>query len=76
MNGDLVTSINWVTGVTNTNSVNLTPYDQSVSNDNIDPNNAELYVNAEFDEGDSNNKVSANSVVNYATSNNTIAYKH
>ena len=75
MDGDLVTSINWVESVTNVNSVALKPYDQSVSNDNIDPNNAELYVNAEFDEGDSNNKVSANSVVNYATSNNTIAYK-
>lgn len=75
MDGDLTTSINWVISVTNTSSVNLTPYDQSVSNDNLDPNNAELYVNAEFDEGDSNNKVSGNSVVNYATSNNTIAYK-
>ena len=75
MDGDLVTSINWVTSVTNVNSVNLKPYDQSVSNDNVNPNNAELYVNAEFDEGDSNNAVSANSVVNYATSNNTIAYK-
>lgn len=75
MDGDLVTSINWVTSVTNVNSVNLTPYDQSVSNDNLDPNNAELYVNAEFDEGDSNNRFSVNSVVNYATSNNTIAYK-
>lgn len=75
MDGDLVTSINWVTSVTNLDSVNLTPYDQSVSNDNLDPNNAELYVNAEFDEGDSNNRVSGNSVVNYATSNNTIAYK-
>ena len=75
MNGDVVTSINWVTSVTNINSVNLTPYDQSVSNDNTDPNNAELYVNAEFDEEDSNNKFSGNSVVNYATSNNTIAYK-
>ena len=75
MDGDLVTSINWVTSVTNINSANLTPYDQSVSNDNVDPNNAELYVNAKFDEGDSNNAVSGNSVVNYATSNNTIAYK-
>ena len=75
MNGDLATSINWVTSVTNVNSVALNPYDQSVSNDNIDPNNAELYVNADFDEEDSNNVVSANSVVNYATSNNTIAYK-
>ncbi len=75
MDGDLVTSINWVTSVTNVDSVNLTPYDQSVNNDNIDPNNAELYVNAEFDEGDSNNKVSGNSVVNYATSNNTFVYK-
>ena len=75
MDGDLVTSINWVTSVTNVNSANLRPYDQSVSNDNLDPNNAELYVNADFDEGDSNNTVSANSVVNYATSNNTIAYK-
>ena len=75
MNGDLATSINWVTSVTNVNSVALKPYDQSVSNDNVNPNNAELYVNAEFDEGDSNNKVSGNSVVNYATSNNTIAYK-
>ena len=75
MNGDLITSINWVESVTNVNSVALRPYDQSVSNDNIDPNNAELYINAEFDEGDSNNKVSGNSVVNYATSNNTIAYK-
>ena len=75
MNGDLVTSINWVESVNNVNSVALKPYDQSVSNDNVNPNNAELYVNAEFDEGDSNNKVSGNSVVNYATSNNTIAYK-
>lgn len=75
MDSDLITSINWVESVTNVNSVALKPYDQSVSNDNIDPNNAELYVNAEFDEGDSNNAVSANSVVNYATSNNTIAYK-
>ena len=72
---DLTTPINWVTSVTNINSVNLTPYDQSVTNDNLDPNNAELYVNAEFDEGDSNNKVSGNSVVNYATSNNTFAYR-
>ena len=75
MDGDLATSINWVESVTNVNSVALKPYDQSVSNDNIDPNNAELYVNAEFNEGDSNNKVSGNSIVNYATSNNTIAYK-
>ena len=75
MDRDLVTSINWVTSVTNINSVALTPYDQSVSNDNIDPNNAEIYVNAEFDEGDNNNVVSVNSAVNYATSNNTIAYK-
>lgn len=75
MDGDLATSINWVTSVTNINSVNLTPYDQSVSNDYVNPNNAELYVNAEFDEGDSKNVVSGNSVVNYATSNNTIAYK-
>ena len=75
MDSDLVTSINWVTSVTNVNSVALTSYDQSVSNDYLDPNNAELYVNAEFDEQDSNNKVSGNSVVNYATSNNTIAYK-
>ncbi len=75
MNGDLVTSINWVTSVTNVNSVALKPYDQSVTNDNIDPNNAELYVSADFDEEDSNNVVSTNSVVNYATSNNTIAYK-
>lgn len=75
MDGDLVTSINWVTSVTNINSVALKPYDQSVTNDNINPNNAELYVNAEFDEGDGNNVVSGNSVVNYATSNNTIAYK-
>lgn len=75
MDGDLVTSINWVTSVTNINSVALKPYDQSVSNDYVNPNNAELYVNAEFDEGDSNNVVSGNSVVNYATSNNTIAYK-
>ena len=75
MDSDLVTSINWVTSVTNINSVALKPYDQSVSNDNLDPNNAELYVNADFDEGDSNNAVSGNSVVNYATSNNTIAYK-
>ena len=75
MDGDLVTSINWVTSVTNVNSVALTPYDQSVSNDYLDPNNAELYVNAEFDEGDSNNIVSANSVINYETSNNTITYK-
>ncbi len=75
MDGDLVTSINWVTSVTNVNSVALKPYDQSVSNDYIDPNNAELYVNADFDEGDSNNVVSGNSVVNYATSNNTFVYK-
>ena len=75
MDGDLVTSINWVTSVTNVNSVALTPYDQSVSNDYLDPNNAELYVNAEFDEEDSNNIVSANSVINYETSNNTITYK-
>ena len=75
MNGDLVTSINWVTSVTNKNSAALKPYDQSVTNDYLDPNNAELYVNAEFNEGDSNNAVSADSVVNYATSNNTIAYK-
>ena len=75
MDSDLTTSINWVESITNLNSVNLKPYDQSVSNDYTDPNNAELYVNAEFDEGDSNNQFSANSVVNYATSNNTIAYK-
>ena len=75
MDSDLTTSINWVKGITNLNSVNFTPYDQSVSNDNTNPNNAELYVNAEFDVGDSNNKFSGNSVVNYATSNNTITYK-
>ena len=75
MDSDLVTSINWVESITNTSSVALKPYSQDVTNDYTDPNNAELYVNAEFDEGDSNNKVSGNSVVNYATSNNTIAYK-
>lgn len=75
MDSDLVTSINWVTSITNKNSVALKPYDQSVSNDYLDPNNAELYVNADFDEGDSNNAFSANNVVNYATSDNTIAYK-
>ena len=75
MDSDLTTSINWVESITNTNSVNLRPYDQSVTNDYINPSKAELYVNAEFDEGDSNNKFSGNSFVNYATSNNTIAYK-
>ena len=75
MDSDLVTSINWVTSITNINSVALKPYDQSVTNDNLNPNNAELYVNAEFDEGDSNNAFSGNSVVNYATSNNTFIYK-
>lgn len=75
MNDDLTTSINWVESIASLNSVNLMPYSQDVSNDYIDPNNAELYVNADFDEGDSNNRFSANSVVNYATSNNTIAYK-
>lgn len=75
MDSDLVTSINWVESVNNVNSVALKPYDQSVTNDNLDPNNAELYVNADFDEEDSNNKVSGNSVVNYATSNNIITYK-
>ena len=75
MDSNLTTSINWVTSVTNKNSVALKPYNQSVSNVYTDPNNAELYVNANFNEGDSNNAVSGNSVVNYATSNNTIAYK-
>lgn len=75
MNDDLTTSINWVESIASLNSVNLMPYSQDVSNDYTDPNNAELYVNADFDEGDSNNRFSANSVVNYATSNNTIAYK-
>ena len=75
MNGDLTASINWVESITNKNSVALKPYSQDVTNDYTNPNNAELYVNADFDEGDSNNQFTANSVVNYATSNNTIAYK-
>ena len=75
MDSDLTASINWVESITSLNSVNLKPYNQSVSNDYTNPNNAELYVNADFDEGDSNNRFSGNSVVNYATSNNTIAYK-
>lgn len=75
MNDNLVTSINWVTSITNINSVALKPNNQSVTNDNLNPNNAELYVNAEFDQGNSNNAFSGNSVVNYATSNNTFTYK-
>ena len=75
MDSDLTKTINWVESITNIQSVNLKPYDQNVSNDYTNPNAAELYVNAEFDVENSNNQFSANSVVNYATSNNTITYK-
>ena len=75
INGDIIEDVNWVTGVTTVNSKNIAPYSQSVSIDNLDPNNAELYVNASFDEEDSNNAVNENSKVIYSDSGRKFTYK-
>ena len=75
INEDIVENVNWVTGVTTVNSKNIAPYSQQVSIDNLDPNNAELYVNATFDEGDSNNKVNEDSKVTYSNSERVFTYK-
>ena len=75
INGDITEDVNWVTGVTTVNSKTIVPYSQSVSIDNLDPNNAELYVNASFDEGDSNNAVNESSAVAYSNSGRAFTYK-
>ena len=75
MDSDLTTSINWVENVNNVNNKAFAPYEQSVNNDYIDPSNAELYVNANFDEGDALNSFTSNRTINYASSNNTFVYK-
>ena len=76
MDSDLTTSINWVESVNNVNNKAFAPYDQSVNNDCIDPSNAELYVNADFDEEDTLNSFTSNRTINYASSNNTFVYKN
>ena len=76
MDSDLTTSINWVESVNNVNNKAFAPYDQSVSNDYTNPSNAELYVNADFDEEDTLNSFTSNRTINYASSNNTFVYKN
>ena len=75
INGDIVEDVNWVAGVTTVNSKTIVPYSQSVSIDNLNPNNAELYVNASFDEEDSNNAVNENGKVTYSNSERVFTYK-
>ena len=75
MDSDLTASINWVVSVKNANNKDFAPYDQSVINDYTNPNNAELYVNADFDEGDALNSFTSNRTITYASSNNTFVYK-
>ena len=75
INGDISEDINWVKNVTTVDSKTITPYAQQVFIDNTDPNKAELYVNASFDEEDSNNKVNESSKVTYSNSERTFTYK-
>ncbi len=75
INGDITEDVNWVTGVTTLNSKTIAPYMQQVTIDNSDPNKAELYVGATFDEGDSNNIVNENSKVTYSNPGRAFTYK-
>ena len=75
IDGDIAENINWVSNVTTVNSGTITPYDQMVSVDNLDPANATININAMFDEEDNKNQINDTCKVAYSSSNNTFAYK-
>ena len=65
----------WVTGIKLSSSYNLIPYAQQMYADIISTTNAELQITADFDEGDTNNKVTSDKAITYSDKNISFEYK-
>ena len=65
----------WVTGIKLSSSYTLIPYAQQMYVDIISTTNAELQINADFDEGDTNNKVTNDKAITYSDANVSFEYK-
>ena len=65
----------WVTGIKLSSSYTLIPYAQQMYADIISATNAELQINADFDEGDTNNKVTSDKAITYSDTNVSFEYK-
>ena len=65
----------WVTGIKLSSSYTLIPYAQQMYVDIISTTNAELQINADFDEEDTNNKVTSDKAITYSDTNVSFEYK-
>ena len=65
----------WVTGIKLSSSYTLIPYAQQMYADIISTTNAELQITADFDEGDTNNKVTSDKAITYSDTNVSFEYK-
>ena len=65
----------WVTGIKLSTSYTLIPYAQQMYADGVGTTNAELQINADFDEGDTNNKVTSDKAISYSDTNVSFEYK-
>ena len=65
----------WVTGIKLSSSYTLIPYAQQMYADIISTTNAELQITADFDEEDTNNKVTSDKAITYSDTNVSFEYK-
>ena len=65
----------WVTGIKLSSSYTLIPYAQQMYADIISTTNVELQITADFDEEDTNNKVTRDKAITYSDTNVSFEYK-
>ena len=75
MDTDPPAQLIWVTGIKLSSSYTLIPYAQQMYVDIISTTNAELQITADFDEGDTNNKVTNDKAITYSDKNISFEYK-
>ena len=75
MDTDPPAQLIWVTGIKLSSSYTLIPYAQQMYADIISTTNRELQITADFDEEDTNNKVTSDKAITYSDTNVSFEYK-